>query len=522
MIAGMTGTTAASTAPLDPPLVRRLQTLIPCLLVGPLVVAVVSTVVGLVQLSHPDLGWTQAIAVDARAVATGHSLYGDPGSQYTGMLYTPPYPMLLAPLYRLVWWDGWLPLASMGASLGLAALAGAVAASGGSRTRIERAGAAVGVGAVAWWLVSANRYSMIFDGRTDQLPWLFALAGLVLLARSAARGVASVWVPVLLLSAAFWTKQTAVGGLLAAVIVSAWWARAGILPWRRWWRLSLTIVAVNLAAAGALIIWSGGWLGYFLLEMPARHHSFGTDALHAAEMVRALLIPVLVAGVAAYGLRGTKVRGGSFSMLLLSALGVFMVVQLVPAWLGHVKQGGSENQYIGIVWALGLVVAVAHRESGSERSLLTSVAVYATVVLVAVTRPAVLTDAGIFLPPIAEGQQWETLSPEVVDYSTAHLTYLPTYGTTGREVWPTEPAIADLLAAGERPGHLVDAIRSCRFDAIEPFDADGWAGYISMSGRTDPAYLAELNELIGERYEAGANGAPAPLLGRTSDCTARE
>ena len=85
-------------APLDLVL-RWIQRLVPLAIGAPVVAGVLITVRHLAATRYPFLGWNGVIASDGKAFALGMTPYGNPHAGYTGMFYTPLYPMMLAPLY---------------------------------------------------------------------------------------------------------------------------------------------------------------------------------------------------------------------------------------------------------------------------------------------------------------------------------------------------------------------------------------------------------------------------------------
>ena len=65
---------------------------VPVLLALVLVGGLVYSLVSLLFVGHPDIGWSEHVMADAKAIARGHFPYGDPGTGYVGMLYTPLFP----------------------------------------------------------------------------------------------------------------------------------------------------------------------------------------------------------------------------------------------------------------------------------------------------------------------------------------------------------------------------------------------------------------------------------------------
>jgi hypothetical protein len=385
---------------------------------------------------------------------------------------------------------------------------------------------AVGLGGAAWWLVRTNRFHALDTGRIDQLAWLLALGGLVVLALEAARRAPRVWPAVALLSAALWTKQTTIGAAAAAVAVAAWWAATGVIGWAGWWRLTIGLVGVNVAALALLVAVTDGWAWFFLFELPSRHDIDPASLGRAAELAGLLALPaaaVCIAGGAAWWRRRGEPRQVTFAGRLGVVLVAFLVLQVVPSWSGRLKQGGFTNQYVGLTWALGLLLALAHREARrTGRGLGSGLAAYVLVVMIALVPPvrAVYDRPDALDPTLFPRREIRELPADVVDYARSHLVYNVRHGVVSTErtshLWPSQPNLMDLLAAGETSGHLVDALVERRFDAVTRFDVQA-SRYVSRSGRTSAGYLPALNALIDLGYEKGANAAPPPLLGRRAE-----
>ena len=129
----------------------------------------------------------------------------------------------------------------------------------------------------------------------------------------------------------------------------------------------------------------------------------------------------------------------------------------------------------------------------------------------------VVSRRGVVDPQLLSTGDVEEIDPRLIDYSRSHLVYETSSGvlspTLTHEAWPQQPNINDLLAAGESPDYVVDALIVRRFDAVTRF-SELASGYTARSGRSDPEYLAALNALVELGYAAGDNDAPFPLLGR--------
>ena len=364
---------------------ERLQlahALVPWLVAGPVLAGIAITLVHILTTRYPDLGWTQTIANDGRALATGSALYGDPSRQYTGMLYTPLMPVLLAPLYRLLWWDGWALLMSTFAAVGLGTLVARVAGTGNrDRSRAVRILGGIGVGGLAFWIVATNAWNGIYTGRPDRLAWSFAFGGLCVLALAVAHGWPRVWPAVVLLTAAVWTKQPTA----AAVVASMRGHVVGGLEHD------------DLEGLAPI----RGRLGGSQLGAPrgiARDHPRARLVLHCRDRGNAststrrssptcrnwrvclpsrVIAVALVVVIAWQGL--PRLSSRSFAAGLLALLVAFLLVDLVPVLISRRQQGAGVNGYLGMMWALGFLLALAHREASSRRALMAGVIAYCSV-----------------------------------------------------------------------------------------------------------------------------------------------
>jgi hypothetical protein len=150
--------------------------LAPLLFAIPVLSGVVTSLVNLGQTSDPYLGFaTTATNVDAEAVFLGLPLYQDPAHGYTGLPLSPLFPTLVGGLDHLAIWSGWGIILSVCSAGALAAFAGALAyraAVAAGAARLPLLGGAIGIGAIAWWLVSClSTWSTRLAPISRRGPW---------------------------------------------------------------------------------------------------------------------------------------------------------------------------------------------------------------------------------------------------------------------------------------------------------------------------------------------------------------
>ncbi len=493
----------------------------------PMLVGLVASVVGLVTTRYPDIGWAQTVGNDGRALATGHPLYANPATHYTAMLYGPTTAVLLAPLYRVYWWDGWAMVLSIIATVGLVALVGVLAAARRSGVPVwQQVTAGVGVGFTVLWIVWVSQSAAVFRGKVDELGWLLALGGLCAFVSFAAGRTVRLWPTVVLLTGAVWTKQTTGGALVAVLVVAIWWAWRRALPWRAVHRLVVGLAALNVGVLLALLVATRGWVWFTMFEIAARKYSDPGVLSYLSEATRLLALPVLaVVIIYAASLRGgqSPSRGSrpSVTRLLGFVLVVFVVVELVPAFVGRRQSGGSIDAYLGILWALGMLLALAYRAGWTNtRARMAGTVVFVAIAAVGVVGPVgdVFARENVVTPTVAPRQEVAPINPKVIDFARTHLVWESQLGVvapkqTSPVAFPAQANLNDVLAAGEPVTYFVDALAQRRFDAvtmIEPLAE----GYVAAGGRMNGEYIAALNELIQRGYAARQPGVPGSLLGR--------
>jgi hypothetical protein len=515
----------------------RLLPLVSPLLFGvPVAIGIAISVIRLLGTAYPNLGWATTVNSDAEELYLGHTLYQNPAHGYTGQIYTPGFPALISILYHVYFWNGWPLLVIIGASVALTVLAARIAyVATGPPARAVRVLGAGGIGCIAYWCVSSVPLSLLDEARGDQLAWAFALFGLVAVAdfgRAPSRG--RVVLAALLLSAALWTKQTTISVTAVAVVWVFGLAAASLLSRRAVGLFTSVLVGVNVAVLLVLNILTHGWELYINFEM-ATHQATKTEYTHYVLLgLRSILLAVAFVGVtwlasavgAARSWRGrsmrlyARTRVGDLQSVLAAEdptgrrvllLGLYALCGFVLAVYFLRKQGTETNQFIGVVWALGLLAAAGWRIAQRHAQFATVaggcvVLFFALAQLGPIRRRAVLVNA----------IHWRQVPSELRSWASHHTLYAPLHADLnvpqGGPLYPNYYNFADVLAAGDQPMHLVRALLNRRFDGVELFEL-GEDIYTSGYGKWEENYLWKLNEVIKARYVAEP-GLPRGVLGR--------
>jgi hypothetical protein len=498
-----------------PRLALRLLPLVPVVFAEPVFGGIAATIANLDVPGEPYLGYDSAASfVDARALGVGAGLYGDPDAGYFGLPLTPLYTVVLAGANEIHLSTANGVLLSIVGGLALAAMTGRLAYGRGRDHLLPLLGA-LGIAALAWWLVSFVPFNFLFDGRSDQPAWAVALGGLLLTPAAAGGSRVAFAGAVVLLSAAFWTKQPAGVAALAAVV----WFTAQAVGGRARPGAALAfagcLVGLNLVVFGVLALVSSGWSSFFVVELPAaepRDQSFGDslgegiDSAGPAALVAGALWLAYVLGRP--GAEPAERRDREHVSLLLA----FAVLGTVAAAIANTKIGSVQNQYVGVAWAFAMLAAIAWRRGLPHPQAAVAGAAVIVCLLVGSQLDGVrsaLRDVDVFVPHARSAVEWEATAPELERLARRGRVYHPVLGDLNasprEEVYPTQVHLQDLLAGGRQPRDLVERFLDRRFAFVFLLDERRrFERYASGAGRREENYLWKLNEVLRARYRPAA------------------
>jgi hypothetical protein len=496
----------------------------PLLFGVPVAVGIVVTLANIIGTGHPDLLWATTVNIDAKELYLGHTLYQDPAHGYTGLLYTPLFAALVSLIYRVSLWEAWPVLLVIGATVALVGLTARLAyARAGSTHPAARMLSAAGIGGIAYWAISGLELPALEEARPDQLAWALALFGLVAVADfGPAPSRRRVVLAALLMSAAFWTKQTTVG---VAIIAGAWVVGLAAVSALRMSaaRLFIAVLAgVNLAVLLVLNLLTDGWEFYFNFEIgnaqwtSPHYWMLFANELHAVVLIVAVVLTTWLAIVLRRTCRLRAVPSALSRLLAVEdptvrralLLSFNAVLGFALAMYFRRKQGTSDNELIGVVWTLGLLAAVGW--SVAQRNADTAMLAGGCVALLfAITQIQPIrngaTEADVTLPALERVTHWQEVPASLLALARNHTFYGPLYSDLnvpqGGPLYPNYYNVADLLAAGRQPTYLIQALLDRRFDDVEYFPLDASdEQYTSGFGKWEQNYLWKLDEVIAARY----------------------
>ncbi len=515
-----------------------LPALAPLLIGLPVLVAIARSLGELLSLGHPIFGDVTGTGIDGYAVYLGDPLYQSPDAGYTPFPYPPLIPLVVGGLDHLRLWTGWPVLLSVLAELALVGLAAVLTYRPAGPSRGERlaAGAgAVGFGALAWWLVSCLPFNFLYGPHIDQPAWALALGGLALVPAAARGSRAGLVGSVLLLSAACWTKQSAIVACVAAL------AGLGLAVLAR--RASLRVPIAFLLGFGALNLvlfallehGTDGWASTFLIDVNQRHHRVVGMPRAMRELAETLALPLALATTLGVVLAVRELRRGrlrpwrrerlwpdDWRAQVALVLGIFVLLDAVPAAYFRTSLGGAFNHFIGVAWALGLLAAIGFGACLRHPSTAwPAAAAVGARVIGPESSPAqrLLADANVIVYPKSARIVAEEEFPGLRAYARTHTVFHPAFGdlngeTTGR-LYQNQPNVEALLAADIQPGYLVDALLERRFDVAYLLSDTPGDEIASGAGTYEDNYLWKMNEVIKAKYRPLVSVPPELEAART-------
>ncbi len=497
----------------------RALSLVPLLFAVPVMVGILRSALDLLGVAHPFYGDISGTEVDAVAVYLGHTPYHDPATGFSGLVYTPLLVFLWGGLNHLRLWGGWGLLLVLIADLSLIALVARTAYRPRGVDRGERlvsALGAAGIGAFAFWLVTCVPFSFTFEARVDQPAWAATFAGLLLMPRVATGSRRLTVATIVLLTLGNWFKQAVLPADIAAVAWLGCEAIAGRVTWRLVAIFGATLAALNALPVVVAGLLTDGWFWRFVVTMPAARPA-ATSTFHAITALLESSAPALVMTAAiwlslAAVRRARSARTGSGDRGLALLVLLFIAIELVPAVAFRRAIQTEDNQFIGIVWALGFLIAIGWARA-RERAVICLVAAGAVAVAFVGgqtdgLRQRVQNDLSVTLRPVGLRAPVAELSPALVRYARHHRVYDPPLSWVSvlgdRRVYPNHAEVAQLLTSDYQPRYLVNALLSRRFDAVFLFDDSAAEERTAGTGYFEDNYLWKLNEVVRANY------APAP------------
>jgi hypothetical protein len=286
------------------------------------------------------------------------------------------------------------------------------------------------------------------------------------------------------------------------------------------WRTAATFVVALAALNGVLFaildLGTAGWVGKFLVDMPSRH----ARELGLWESTRQLLESIaapltLGAGLAAALSLWDASRGGpprrwlwpdGWEGRFAVVLAVFVVLDILPSAYFGGAEGAAHNVFLGVAWALGLLVAAGLGFCAGRRATLIAAGV-AILGLFAISESAhvkkrLQEDAHILVPAKSLSiYVAPTNFPGLRAYAARRTVYHPLFSDLNSpRLYQDFDNVAAILGSGYQPGYLVRALLERRFDVVFLLAQDRRREVEAGTGKWEDNYLWKLNEVMRAKY----------------------
>lgn len=412
------------------------------------------------RLSYPfELEWMEGgMVVEVSRILQGKPLYVSPSIGYIPYIYTPLF-MFLSAAAAKVTGIGFLPLrlvSFISTLLNVTIIYLLVA----HETKSRRAGL-WGAGIFCFTFAIGGAWFEI--ARPDSLALLFSLLSIYILRLKS--NITGFIIAGLIISAAFWTKQSTLVMILPLAVYIFYKAR---------WKVIYFLIPIVILVIGGDLIYnylSGGWFNYFVFEVPAGTPIkypvlvlfWTSDIIRPMPVAFALLIFFLMVQ---YNDRDRD----RFVFYLMAAIG--LIGSSLP---GRIHPGGFLNVLIpayaalSIFFAMGLYQVI---KSLSGKKELRYLEIF--VVLLALFQFVMLKyNPAEYIPSQSDRAAGNRLMQEIGSFKgeviiPSHAYYGP---KTGKNPYYQEVALLALEAgdpqlADKIKSELKDAIRDRKFDAM--------------------------------------------------------
>jgi 4-amino-4-deoxy-L-arabinose transferase-like glycosyltransferase len=309
---------------------------------------VVLSVVFLKRFFYPfELNWTeQDIICTALRFARGEAVYINPAQDFVPHTYPPLYSWLIS--LFIPWLGSQFWVGRLISILSFLAVCFFI-----YRIVYYQTGDRF-ISLVSFLFLSAcyDRLAFWFDlARVDSFFMALSLGGLYLLDKDAKKP--GFWISAILLAAAFFTKQTAVFFIGAAILIL----------WREDRRASFSFFFFLFTLIGIALLllnhFSGGWYWFYTYEVPSRHTIYWVYGLKKCLAYTLGNLPV-ICGIVFYGLflaaRGGRIKkdAGHWAMVL-----PFVFIATV---LPYAKWGGFINNLYPLFVFLCIIFGISLKQ----------------------------------------------------------------------------------------------------------------------------------------------------------------
>ncbi len=467
---------------------------------------------------NPGLGWAETILSDSIRVASGVFPLGDPNNVPVGQLYGLGYPLFNGMLLKIYPWAGWTLAVNLfsvliGVSISTYLAVRFVKSLEGAHYRkmivaLTIASTFSGISLIA---LALPRTNLLFEGRTDHFAWVITILGIVLVSTKIHNRYFQA-LSIFLMTYGFHSKFTVLPLIIALFVVAEFMTKSFPEERQKFRKLFLIFLATNLIVTIGFEILSGGWFLKLTLFLPL-NHTRTIPTIVALREIFALFAILSVLFAITFIKNLTPKKGSTLNVfrsdaLLLNSFILSLFVMVPLAILARMKQGGADNQYIGIIWIVIFCSAIyiggnKTMSKGVGPRVLTSVTLLSLFVVFLPTgmygssgtnlRNSIRIEANKVLPPSG----MRNFTSAAASPTTELYFYSPYAATRSFEKSDQNPLlvnIVDLLAAGYQPKWFFEKISEGKINTKDLFDVGHSEYYASAYGLQDFGTLSALNK----------------------------
>ncbi len=488
------------------------------LVFAPIFLSYIRYLFRLTKNPNPNLGWAETILSDSIRVASGIFPLGDPSFVPVGQLYGLGYPLLNGILLSIYPWAGWTLLlnifsVTIGISIStfLALRFLASSSSYGCRKLLIGLTIASGFSGISLIALALPKTNLLFEGRTDHFAWVVTILGIVLASKRISQRYSRAF-SIFLLTYGFHSKFTVLPLILALFIVAELMTMSLPEERQKFRRLFLLFSATNIIVITSLEILSGGWYLRLTLLLPMRHAKMIPLSEALTEILALIAILIILFSIffvkSSIQNKGSEVKFLKPDFLLVNTFILSLLMMMPLAVLARIKQGASDNQYIGIIWIVifcsGIFIKANRLTNvGVGHRALTSVALLSLFVMFLPTgvhgsngislRNSIRIEANKGLPQsgMANFTSDSVSSPGL---SSVYSPYAASRSFKKSDQNPLLFNIVDLLAAGYQPTWFFEKVSTGKIVTKELFDVGHSELYASAYGLQDFGALSALNK----------------------------
>jgi hypothetical protein len=477
-------------------------------------------IVSLLQQTHPYLSWSDWVVADAKELANGNLIYGNPSERYVGLLYTPFYTFIFAILLKLKWWEGWGAVISFFSfcttCFCLAICTGKIWSLTNTTGRILDFLARVAIWIVLmWFCMSAIHVNGILEARPEQFAWMWVMLAIASLSK---RFIDNHFLlsneliaTFLFLTLAFFSKQTTAPlSFVIALIIFAHYlcnrkTNETHKAFGKLFLVTLPSIVLTVITFGILQWKSNGFFLDLIVGVPFRHARL-MSIKQGAEIILSLAIPaILFFGICFVSFIQSRAYSHRKFFWYVVIFVSVLVAQIISGSTAIAKQGGDSNQAVGLVLLFSALSALLLGLASKDRKkiVLFFLLVVAVFVKVGVATPVIKQK---FTGVPGNSIVFSAIPHELTNANDLGLRVFDMYSYPSTGVLKDSnqnPGFVfhELVSAGYSFRSIISGLLDGKFDLANKIDAPNLGLYASAYGQRDESVAWKINWILDEAFK---------------------